>query len=95
METFLSNHAAGIGDMDFLVVPTVDFKLLFVLIILRHQRRRLISLAATTNPTAEWIARQITEAYAGYYNEIRTHLFLDKEAVRPDFCAADSRRVSS
>ena len=43
-KTFLRNHAAGIGAMDFLIVPTVGFKLLFVLVILRHQRRRLISL---------------------------------------------------
>src|SRR5712671_977014 len=43
-KTFLHNHAAGIGAMDFLIVPTVGFKLLFVLAILRHERRRLISL---------------------------------------------------
>jgi len=41
----------------------VEFKLLFVLVILRHQRRRLISLTVTTNPTAEWIAHQITDAF--------------------------------
>ena len=42
-KTFLHNHVAGIGAMDFLIVPTVGFRLLFVLVILRHQRRRLIS----------------------------------------------------
>src|ERR1700716_3326961 len=54
-KTILNNHAAGIAAMDFLFVPTVGFKLLFVLVILRHQRRELISLTVTTNPTAEWI----------------------------------------
>lgn len=49
--------------MDLLVVPTVGFKLLFVLVIFRHQHRRLISLMVTTNPTAEWIARQITDVF--------------------------------
>jgi hypothetical protein len=49
--------------MDFLIVPTVGFRLLFVLVILGHQRRQLISLSVTTNPTAEWIARQITDAF--------------------------------
>ena len=44
-KTFLHNHASGIGAMDFLIVPTVGFKLLFVLVILRHERRRLISLS--------------------------------------------------
>ena len=62
-KTFLRNHVAGIGAMDFLVVPTINFRLLFVLVILRHERRRLISLSVTDHPTAEWIARQITEAF--------------------------------
>jgi hypothetical protein len=47
-KTFLRNHAASIAAMDFLIVPTIGFKLLFVLVILRHQRRRLISLTVTT-----------------------------------------------
>jgi hypothetical protein len=51
--------------MDFLIVPTVGFKLLFVLVILRLQRRRLSSLCVTANPTAEWIARQIIDAFPG------------------------------
>jgi len=62
-KTFLRNHSAGIGAMDFLIVPTVGFRLLFVLVILRHQRRRLISLTVTAHPTAEWIACQVTEAF--------------------------------
>src|SRR6478735_8798477 len=56
-KTFLRNHAAGIGAMDFLVVPTVNFRLLSALVILRHERRRLISLSVTDQPTAEWIAQ--------------------------------------
>jgi hypothetical protein len=51
--TFLRNHAAGIGAMDFLVVPTINFRLLSVLVILRHERRRLITLSVTDHPTAE------------------------------------------
>jgi hypothetical protein len=62
-KTFLRNHAAGIGALDFLVVPTINFRLLSVLVILRHERRRLISLSVTDHPTAEWIAQQITEAF--------------------------------
>jgi hypothetical protein len=56
-QTFLRNHVAAIGAMDFLVVPTINFRLLFVLVILRHERRRLISLSVTDHPTAKWIAR--------------------------------------
>jgi transposase InsO family protein len=62
-KTFLRNHVAAIGAMDFFVVPTINFQPLFVLVILRHERRRLISLSVTDHPTAEWIARQITEAF--------------------------------
>jgi transposase InsO family protein len=75
--TFLRNHAAGIAAMDFLVVPTVGFKLLFVLVILRPQRRRLISLSVTANPTAEWIARQITDAFP--WNEAPDYLIRDRD----------------
>ena len=56
--------------MDFLIVLTVGFRLPFVLVILRHQRRRLISLTVTANPAAEWIARQITNAFP--WDEHRT-----------------------
>jgi transposase InsO family protein len=77
-KTFLHNHAAGIGAMDFLIVPTIGFKLLFVLVILGHQRRRLISLTVTANPTAEWIARQITDAFP--WDEAPDYLIRDRDA---------------
>ena len=77
-KAFLHNHAAGIAAMDFLVAPTIGFKLLFVLVILRHQRRRLISLTVTINPTAEWIAHQITDAFP--WNEAPAHLIRDRDA---------------
>ena len=77
-KTFVRNHSAGIGAMDFLVVPTVGFKLLFVLVILRHQRRRLLSLSVTAHPTAEWIARQITEAFP--WDDAPEYLIRDRDA---------------
>jgi transposase InsO family protein len=76
-KTFLRNHAAGMGAMDFLIVPTVGFRLLFVLVILRHQRRRLMSLSVTPNPTAEWIARQLTDAFP--WNEAPDYLIRDRD----------------
>jgi hypothetical protein len=78
-KTFLHNHAAGIAAMDFLVVPTIGFRLLFVLVILRHQRRRLISLSVTDHPTAGWIACQITEAFP--WDEAPDHLIRDRDAA--------------
>jgi transposase InsO family protein len=77
-KAFLHNHAAGIGAMDFLIVPTVGFRLLFVLVILRHQRRRLISLTVTAHPTAEWIACQVTEAFP--WDEAPDYLIRDRDA---------------
>jgi transposase InsO family protein len=76
--TFLHNHSAGIAAMDFLVVPTVGFELLLVLIIFRHQRRWLISLTVTTHPTAEWIIRQITDAFP--WDEASDDLIRDRDA---------------
>ena len=66
------------GAMDFLVVPTINFRLLPVLVILRHERRRLISLNVIDHPTAEWIAQQITEAFP--WDEAPTGLIRDRDA---------------
>ncbi len=53
----------SMAAIDFLVVPTLTFRILYILVILSHQRRELIHLAVTTNPTAGWTARQVTEAF--------------------------------
>jgi transposase InsO family protein len=61
--TFLRNHAPDIAAMDLFVVPTIGFKLLYGFVIVRLHRRDLVWINVTTNPTAEWVARQITEAF--------------------------------
>ena len=61
--TFLRNHADGIAAIDLLVVPTLGFRLLFGIVILGHDRREIIHTNATYHPTAEWIARQLVEAF--------------------------------
>jgi hypothetical protein len=78
-KTFLRNHAAGIGAMDLLVVPTIGFRLLFVLVILRLERQRLLSVGVTYHPTAEWIAQQITEAFP--WDEAPDHLIRDRDTA--------------
>jgi transposase InsO family protein len=80
--TFLRNHAGGIAAMDLLVVPTIDFRLLYAFVILRHNRRRLVSIAVTAHPTAEWIARQITEAFP--WQEAPRYLLRDRDGVYGD-----------
>src|SRR5713101_7640317 len=77
--TFLRNHAPNIAAMDLFVVPTVGFDLLYVLVIVRLARRDLIWINVTPNPTAEWIARQITEAFP--WNEAPRYLIRDRDRV--------------
>jgi transposase InsO family protein len=61
--TFLRNHAPDIAAIDLLVVPTIGFDLLYAFVIVRLDRRELVWINLTTNPAAEWVARQITEAF--------------------------------
>jgi transposase InsO family protein len=61
--TFLTNHADGIASIDLFVVPTVTFKLLYGFVVLRHGRRQLLAVAVTAHPAAEWLARQMSEAF--------------------------------
>ena len=61
-KTFLRNHADGIAAMDLVVVPAISFKLLYGLVVMSHDRRKILQLSTTKHPSAEWIARQLTEA---------------------------------
>ena len=60
--TFLKNHAQDLIALDFFTVPTATFRVLFVLVVLSHGRRRLRHFNITEHPTAEWTARQLIEA---------------------------------
>src|SRR6202047_5231240 len=62
-KSFLRDHMEGIASIDLFVVPTIDFRELFAFSVLGHRRRQLLGYAVTQNPTAEWLARQITEAF--------------------------------
>src|SRR5712664_2694218 len=61
--TFLRNHAPDIAAMDLFVVPTISFRMLYGFVIVWLDRRDLVWINVTTNPTGEWVARQITEAF--------------------------------
>jgi transposase InsO family protein len=76
-KTFLRNHADGIAAMDLFVVPTASFSLLYGLLIVRHDRRRLLWLGATTHPNAEWIAQQFTKAFG--WEEAPRYLVRDRD----------------
>jgi len=78
-KTFLRNHVDGIASMDLFVVPTISFRLLYGFLILRHSRRKLLWLAVTAHPSAEWIARQLTEAYG--WQEAPRYIIRDRDRV--------------
>jgi transposase InsO family protein len=77
--TFLRNHAPDIAAMDLFVVPTIGFELLYAFVIVRLDRRNLVWVNVTTNPTAEWIARQITEAFP--WNNAPHYLIRDRDSI--------------
>jgi transposase InsO family protein len=77
--TFLHNHAPDIAAMDLFVVPTIDFRLLYAFVIIRLDRRDLVWINTTTNPTAEWVARQITEAFP--WNEAPRYMIRDRDRI--------------
>src|SRR5258706_10874784 len=77
--TFLKNHAADVIALDFFTVPTATFRVLFVLVMLTHSRRRLVHFNVTEHPTAEWTARQLIEACG--QEESPRHLIRDRDQV--------------
>src|ERR1035437_7675569 len=77
--TFLQNHAPDIAAVDLFVVPTIGFGLLYAFVIVRLGRRNLVWINVTTNPTAEWIARQLTEAFP--WNEAPHYLIRDGDRI--------------
>jgi transposase InsO family protein len=75
--TFLSNHVGQIVAADFFVVPTVTFRLMFVLVLLGHDRRRIRHVAVTAHPTAAWTAQQVREAFP--WDEAPRYLLHDRD----------------
>src|SRR5260221_808157 len=77
--TFLRNDATEMTAMDLFVVPTIVFNLLYGFVIIRLDRRDLVWINVTTNPTANWIARQITEAFP--WNEAPRYMIRDRDRI--------------
>ena len=68
--------------MDLFVVPTISFRLLYGLLILQHGRRQILCLGVTPHPTAEWIARQLTEVFG--WEAVPRYIVRDRDAVYGD-----------
>ncbi len=77
--TFLDNHIRDIVAIDFFVVPTVHFRLLYCFIVLRHERRRVVHFNVTPYPTARWTAQQIVEAFPN--DEAPRFLLRDRDGI--------------
>ena len=77
--TFLHNHVPEIAAMDLFVVPTIGFELLYGFVIVRIDRRDLVWINVTANPTAEWVARQLTEAFP--WNEAPRYMIRDRDRI--------------
>jgi transposase InsO family protein len=77
--TFLHNHAPDIAAMDLFVVPTIGFDLLYAYVIVRLDRQELVWINVTAHPTAEWVARQIAEAFP--WNEAPRYMIRDRDRI--------------
>jgi putative transposase len=78
-KAFLKNHSAEIISIDFLVVPTITFRLLYVLVFLSHDRRKIIHINVTDHPTSEWATHQLTNAF--YDEETPKFLVRDRDKI--------------
>ena len=81
-KTFLRNHADGTASMDLFVVPTISFRLLYGFLILHHGRREILWIGTTSHPSAEWIARQLTEAFG--WEQAPRYIIRDRDRAYRD-----------
>jgi putative transposase len=86
--TFLGNHATEIAALDFFTVPTATFQILFVLVVIIHSRRNVVQFNVTTNPTAQWTAHQVVEAFP--WDIAPRYLLRDRDGI---YGSAFRRRV--
>src|SRR5256712_474874 len=76
---FLQNHLADLVSVDFFVVPTVTFRVLYVFVVLLHHRRRVVHFNVSVSPTAAWTAQQITEAFP--HDSAPRFLLRDRDSI--------------
>ncbi len=89
-KTFLKNHLGEIVATDFFVVPTMKMRVLYVFLVLAHERRKVLHFAVTEHPTSEWTGQQMVEAFAD--RDVAHYLIRDRDAsYGPEF----RRRIRS
>jgi putative transposase len=77
--TFLDNHIKNLVSVDFFTVPTVRFQVLYVFLVLAHDRRRIVHFNVTAHPTAEWTAQQLREAFP--WDSAPRYLLRDRDGI--------------
>jgi transposase InsO family protein len=77
--TFLENHVKTMVSIDFFTVPTIRFQVLYVFLVLAHDRRRIVHFNVTAHPTAEWTAQQLREAFP--FEQIPRYLLRDRDRI--------------
>jgi putative transposase len=77
--TFLENHVQQLVSIDFFTVPTIRFQVLYVFLVLAHDRRRILHFNVTAHPTAEWTAQQLREAFP--FDQLPRYLLRDRDAI--------------
>ena len=80
--TFLNNHVKNLVSVDFFTVPTIRFQVLYVFLVLAHDRRRVVHFNVTAHPTAEWTAQQLREAFP--FDQIPRYLLRDRDKIFGD-----------
>src|SRR6202011_5980555 len=77
--TFLENHVKSLVSVDFFTVPTLRFQVLYVFLVLAHDRRRILHFGVTAHPTAEWTAHQLREAFP--WDSAPRYLLRDRDGI--------------
>ena len=77
--TFLDNHVSQLVSVDFFTVPTIRFQVLYVFLVLAHDRRRILHFNVTAHPTAEWTGQQLREAFP--FDQLPRYLLRDRDAI--------------
>jgi putative transposase len=77
--TFLDNHFTQLVSIDFFTVPTLRFQVLYVFLVLAHDRRRVLHFNVTAHPTAEWTGQQLREAFP--FDQLPRYLLRDRDAI--------------
>jgi len=77
--TFLENHLPQLVSVDFFTVPTIRFQVLYVFLVLAHDRRRIVHFNVTRHPTAEWTGQQLREAFP--FDQLPRYLLRDRDAI--------------